>query len=217
MAFRAPAASAAPRFSQALKSVSDEAYDDDPGESGRAAPSPGYGQSIAIPEARPGQRQVREGAVHELDDGVARAAQVRLHEDALLALAQPPDDPLERAHPLPLPPLVESRPTQHVARRSGAHPSLPGPGSDDGASRLPASEGGRRAIRSIVCTSGEHVAVPGVLGGRFFKVFNLNRRESIMTQSQDVEVARLRWPDVLRRSVPSNSTEGRARPTSIPS
>ena len=191
VAFRALGSECGARFAQALKSV-DEAYDDP--AKWAALTLRVYGQSIAIPEGLdPVSAKFVKAQYMDWTSGAAMgAAQFGYTKMLCSALAQHSDDPLEGLILYQRPPLVEE-PTdaQHLGTPSGAHPSLLGPGSDDEAVTPPASEAaeGDPLDRPYQWNTWQYQECSEV---GFFKVFNPNRQESIMTQSQDVEVARLR-------------------------
>lgn len=196
VAFRALGPECGARFAQALDVV-EQAYADPAKWS--ALTLRVYGRPIPIPgQVDPQTAKFVKAQYMDWTSGLAMgAAQYGYTKLLCSALAQHADDPIEGLILYQRPPLVEEPGDATQTPEAGSvHPSLLGPGSDAEANAdvangdvAPPNDGDDLLDEPYRWSTWQYQECSEV---GFFKVFNPNRQESIMTSSQDVEVARMR-------------------------
>lgn len=213
VAFRALGPACGGLFQKALGSV-EEAYADP--QKWEALTLRAFGRPMPIPQGLDAEtaKYVKSQYMSWVSGTAMGAAQFGYQKALCSALTQHADDPLEGLILYQRPPLVaEPEDAQHTPPSgAGAHPELDlvahpelawgfGPGSNVEMSTLDAPVAANAGGAGPGAPAGDPLDQPykgdtwsyqecSEVG--FFKVFNPNREESIMTESQDVDVARMR-------------------------
>jgi pimeloyl-ACP methyl ester carboxylesterase len=205
-------------FKKALATVED-AYNDP--QKWAALTLRAFGQSVQIPQGLDPEtaKYVKAQYMSWVSGQAMGAAQFGYQKMLCSALAQHADDPIEGLILYGRPPLVEEPDdAQHMPPPGGggAHPSLFGPGSDvemaaidiplganAGAGAPPVGDPLDQPYKADMWSYQECSEVG------FFKVFNPNREETIMTEAQDVDVARMRCQSIAGVLPPIEQTRAK--------